>query len=93
MADLSAYPITTRWPAQNPQVLQLYSTPTPNGVKVSIMLEETGLAYEPHFINIGANETWEPEYLSLNPNGKIRQSSIRMVPAANLWRCSNPVRS
>jgi len=71
MADLSAYPITTRWPAQNPQVLQLYSTPTPNGVKVSIMLEETGLAYEPHFINIGANETWEPEYLSLNPNGKI----------------------
>lgn len=71
MADLSAYPITTRWPAQNPQVLQLYSTPTPNGVKVSIMLEETGLAYEPHFINIGANETGEPEYLSLNPNGKI----------------------
>jgi len=71
MADLSAYPITTRWPAENPQILQLYSTPTPNGVKVSIMLEETGLAYEPHFINIGANETWEPEYLSLNPNGKI----------------------
>src|SRR5690606_34172485 len=60
-----------KWPAQNPDILQLYSTPTPNGVKISIMLEETGLAYEPHFINIGENETWEPEYLSLNPNGKI----------------------
>ncbi|CDZ34602.1 Putative glutathione S-transferase enzyme with thioredoxin-like domain [Neorhizobium galegae bv. officinalis] len=71
MADLSAFPITSRWPAQNPDVLQLYSTPTPNGVKVSIMLEEIGLPYEPHFINIGADETWGPEYLSLNPNGKI----------------------
>lgn len=71
MTDLSAYPITSRWPAKDDNVLQLYSTPTPNGVKVSIMLEETGLAYEPHFINIGADETWGEEYLSLNPNGKI----------------------
>ncbi|MGF9759243.1 glutathione S-transferase N-terminal domain-containing protein [Microvirga sp. 0TCS3.31] len=71
MADLSAFPITRRWPAQHPDRIQLYSTPTPNGVKVSIMLEETGLAYEPHFINIGENETWGPEFLSLNPNGKI----------------------
>jgi len=71
MADLSAFPITKKWPAQAPEILQLYSTPTPNGVKVSIMLEETGLRYEPHFINIGADETWGPEYLSLNPNGKI----------------------
>ncbi|MCB5201234.1 glutathione S-transferase N-terminal domain-containing protein [Neorhizobium sp. T786] len=71
MADLSTFPITRRWPAENPSILQLYSTPTPNGVKVSIMLEETGLPYEPHFINIGENETWGPEYLSLNPNGKI----------------------
>jgi GSH-dependent disulfide-bond oxidoreductase len=71
MADLSAFPITSRWPAQHPDRIQLYSTPTPNGVKVSIMLEETGLAYEPHFINIGENETWGPEFLSLNPNGKI----------------------
>jgi GST-like protein len=71
MADLSAFPITSRWPAKDPDRLQLYSTPTPNGVKVSIMLEEIGLAYEPHFIDIGANETWGPEYLSLNPNGKI----------------------
>jgi GSH-dependent disulfide-bond oxidoreductase len=71
MADLSAFPIAGRWPAQHPDRLQLYSTPTPNGVKVSIMLEEIGLAYEPHFIDIGANETWTPEFLSLNPNGKI----------------------
>ena len=71
MADLSQFPITARWPAQHPDRLQLYSVPTPNGVKVSIMLEEIGLAYEPHFIRIGENETWTPEYLSLNPNGKI----------------------
>jgi GSH-dependent disulfide-bond oxidoreductase len=71
MADLSRFPITTRWPAQHPERLQLYSLPTPNGVKVSIMLEEVGLPYEPHLIDIGANETWTPEYLSLNPNGKI----------------------
>ncbi|QRM31733.1 glutathione S-transferase N-terminal domain-containing protein [Microvirga sp. VF16] len=71
MADLSAFPIAARWPAQHPNRIQLYSTPTPNGVKVSIMLEETELPYEPHFINIGQNETWTPEFLSLNPNGKI----------------------
>ncbi|HEY4253727.1 MAG TPA: glutathione S-transferase N-terminal domain-containing protein [Roseomonas sp.] len=71
MSDLSAFPITSRWPAQHPDRLQLYSVPTPNGVKVSIMLEEIGLAYEPHAINIGENETWTPEFLSLNPNGKI----------------------
>jgi GST-like protein len=71
MSDLSAFPITRRWPAQHPDKIQLYSLPTPNGVKVSIMLEETGLAYEPHTIDIGKNETWGPEFLSLNPNGKI----------------------
>jgi GST-like protein len=71
MSALSAFPIATRWPAAHPDRLQLYSCPTPNGVKVSIALEELGLAYEPHFINIGANETWTPEYLALNPNGKI----------------------
>src|SRR5687767_3108752 len=71
MPDLSAFPITARWPAQHPDRLQLYSLPTPNGVKVSIMLEEIGLPYEPHLVVIGANETWTPEYLSLNPNGKI----------------------
>ncbi|WP_297514225.1 glutathione S-transferase N-terminal domain-containing protein [uncultured Caulobacter sp.] len=71
MSDLSAFPITQRWPAQHPDRIQLYSLPTPNGVKVSIMLEETGLAYEPHLIDITQNETWGPEFLSLNPNGKI----------------------
>lgn len=71
MLDLSKFPITTRWPAKHPDRLQLYSLPTPNGVKVSIMLEEIGLPYEPHTINIGKNETWTPEFLSLNPNGKI----------------------
>src|SRR6201747_431426 len=71
MTDLPAFPITKLWPAKNPDILQLYSTPTPNGVKVSIMLEEIGLPYEAHSINIGINETWGPEYLSLNPNGKI----------------------
>jgi GSH-dependent disulfide-bond oxidoreductase len=71
MTDLSQFPITGRWPPQHPGRLQLYSAPTPNGVKVSIMLEETGLAYEPHFIAIGENETWTGEFLSLNPNGKI----------------------
>src|SRR3954464_13124723 len=71
MIDLSAFPITQRWPAQHPDRLQLYSLPTPNGVKVSIMLEEIGLPYEPHMIDIGQNQTWTPEFLSLNPNGKI----------------------
>jgi GSH-dependent disulfide-bond oxidoreductase len=71
MTDLSAFPITRRWAPKQPDRLQLYSLPTPNGVKVSIMLEEIGLPYEPHTINIGQNETWTPEFLSLNPNGKI----------------------
>ncbi|WP_430474120.1 glutathione S-transferase N-terminal domain-containing protein [Thalassospira lucentensis] len=71
MGDLSNFGITKRWPAQNPDIIQLYSLPTPNGVKVSIMLEETGLDYEPHLINISEDETWTPEFLSLNPNGKI----------------------
>jgi len=71
MADLSAFPITSRWPATRPDVLQLYSFPTPNGVKVSIALEEIGLPYEAHAVNITKNESWTPEFLSLNPNGKI----------------------
>jgi GST-like protein len=71
MADLSAFPITRKWPAQHPDRIQLYSLPTPNGVKVSIMLEETGLAYEPHLVDFGANDQLSPEFLSLNPNNKI----------------------
>jgi GST-like protein len=71
MSDLSAFPITERWPAKDPDILQLYSVPTPNGVKVSIMLEEIGLPYEPHLIDFSQNETRLPAFLSLNPNGKI----------------------
>ena len=71
MSDLSTFPITARWPAQHPDRLQLYSLPTPNGVKVSIMLEEIGLPYEPHLINFAKNDQTTPEFLSLNPNGKI----------------------
>jgi GST-like protein len=71
MSDLSAFPITKRWPAIEPDKLQLYSLPTPNGVKVSIMLEEIGLPYEPHLVDIMKNDNNTPEFLSLNPNGKI----------------------
>jgi GST-like protein len=71
MADLSAFPITARWPAAHPDRLQLYSLNTPNGVKVSIMLEEIGLPYEAHLVDITKNESWTPDFLSLNPNGKI----------------------
>jgi GST-like protein len=71
MTELSSFAITKRWPAKHPDRLQLYSLPTPNGVKVSIMLEEIGLPYEPHLVDITKNESWTPEFLSLNPNGKI----------------------
>src|SRR5436305_4387641 len=71
MADLSAFPITKRWPAVHPDRLQLYSLPTPNGVKVSIMLEEIGLPYEVHLVDFGKDDQRTPEYLSLNPYGKI----------------------
>ena len=71
MADLSAFPVTRQFPPQHPDRLQLYSLPTPNGVKVSILLEELGLPYEPHLVDISKDETWTPEFLSLNPNGKI----------------------
>jgi GST-like protein len=71
MPDLSHFPISTRWPAAHPERIQLYSLNTPNGVKVSIMLEETGLEYEPHLIDIMQGESHGPEFLALNPNGKI----------------------
>ncbi|MGB3503445.1 MAG: glutathione S-transferase N-terminal domain-containing protein [Mesorhizobium sp.] len=71
MASISDFPITARWPAKNTDAIQLYSFPTPNGVKVSIALEELGIPYEAHAIDITKNETWGPEFLSLNPNGKI----------------------
>jgi GST-like protein len=71
MTDLSAFPITRRWPARHPDRLQLYGLPTPNGVKVSIMLEEIGLPYEAHLVDITKDENKTAEFLSLNPNGKI----------------------
>ncbi|ARN22002.1 glutathione S-transferase N-terminal domain-containing protein [Piscinibacter gummiphilus] len=71
MTQLSDFPITKKWPAQHPERIQLYSLPTPNGVKVSILLEETGLPYEPHLVNFATNDQMSPEFLSLNPNNKI----------------------
>jgi len=69
--DFSEFPIARKWPAQHPERIQLYSLPTPNGVKVSIMLEETGLAYEPHLVDFGSNDQMSPAFHSLNPNNKI----------------------
>jgi GSH-dependent disulfide-bond oxidoreductase len=71
MNDLSAFPVTRKWPARHPDRLQLYSLPTPNGVKVSIMLEETGLPYEPHRVSFDTNDQMSQEFLSINPNNKI----------------------
>lgn len=71
MTDLSQFPITRKWPALHPERIQLYSLPTPNGVKVSIALEELGLPYEPHRVNFDTQDQMSPEFLSLNPNNKI----------------------
>lgn len=71
MSNLSDFNITKRWPPQNPDIIQLYSLTTPNGVKVSIMLEETGLEYEAHLVNFSTDDQMTPEFLSLNPNNKI----------------------
>ena len=71
MLDPEMFPITRKWPAAHPDRVQLYSLNTPNGVKVSIMLEETGLPYEPHLVRFDAGEQKSPEFLALNPYGKI----------------------
>jgi GSH-dependent disulfide-bond oxidoreductase len=71
LTDLSGFPITKKWPAKDPGRIQLYSLPTPNGVKVSVMLEETGLPYEPHLVSFDNRDQLSPEFLSLNPYGKI----------------------
>ncbi|SDF28570.1 glutathione S-transferase family protein [Limimaricola pyoseonensis] len=71
MTDLSAFPITRRWPPKDPSVIQLYAFPTPNGQKVSIALEELGLPYEPHLVTLKDADVKSPEFLSLNPNNKI----------------------
>lgn len=71
MTDLSNFPINKKWPAQDPSVLQLYSYPTPNGVKISIALEEMGIPYEAHLVTLSDADVKSPEFLSLNPNNKI----------------------
>lgn len=71
MPDLSSFPITRRWPARNPDAIQLYSLATPNGIKVAVALEEMGLAYDAHLVDFGRNDQFSPEFLSLNPNNKI----------------------
>jgi len=71
MNDLSAFAITKKWPAQHPDRIQLYSLTTPNGIKASVMLEETGLPYEPHLVRFDTNDQMSPEFLTLNPNNKI----------------------
>ena len=71
MTALADFPITRRWAPRNPDAIQLYSLPTPNGVKVSIMLEECGLPYDAHLVSFETNDQMSPEFLSLNPNNKI----------------------
>ncbi|MFY2840705.1 glutathione S-transferase N-terminal domain-containing protein [Achromobacter ruhlandii] len=71
MSSLDAFAITRKWPAQHPDRIQLYSLPTPNGVKVSILLEELGLPYEPHRVSFDSQDQFSPEFLSLSPNNKI----------------------
>jgi GST-like protein len=71
MTDLSSFQITKRWPAKNPELIQYYGLPTPNGVKVSIMLEELGMPYGAHKVDFAGGDQFTPEFLSLNPNNKI----------------------
>jgi GSH-dependent disulfide-bond oxidoreductase len=71
VANIAQFPITKRWPARNPAAIQLYSLTTPNGVKVSIALEEMGLAYDAHLVSFATNDQMSAEFLSLNPNNKI----------------------
>ncbi len=56
---------------KSPKVIDVYSWPTPNGHKVHIMLEECGLAYRVHPVNIARGEQFDPAFLSISPNNKI----------------------
>lgn len=71
MTDLSHFPITRRWPPRDAKAIQLYSLPTPNGVKISIALEELGLPYDAHLVDFATNDQMSEAFLSLNPNNKI----------------------
>jgi GSH-dependent disulfide-bond oxidoreductase len=93
MSDLSAFPVTRKWPARHPDRIQLYSVATPNGVKISIMLEETGLPYESHLVRFDAKEQMSPESQSSIPTTRFRPFSIPTARTGSHSRCSNPVRS
>lgn len=93
MTDLSTFPITQKWPAQHPDRLQLYSLPTPNGVKVSILLEETGLPYEAHLVSFATNDQMTPSSSRSVPTTRFRRFLTPTAPAANRWRCLSPVPS
>ena len=71
MSDLATFPVNRRWPAAHPDRIQYYGLPTPNGVKVSIALEELELPYEAHLVDFSHNDQKSAEFLSLNTNGKI----------------------
>ena len=71
MSHLNDFAITKRWPPVNAENIQYYGFPTPNGVKVSIMLEELGLPYDAHKVAFGEGDQFTPEFSSLNPNSKI----------------------
>lgn len=93
MTELSAFPITGKWPARHPERLQLYSLATPNGVKVSIMLEEIGLPYEVHKVSFEAEDQLSPAFISLSANNKIPAILDPNGPGANRCHCSNRGRS
>ena len=93
MSDLSDYAITRKWPFRHPDRIQFYSLPTPNGVKVSIMLEETGLPYEAHLVSFQSNDQMSPEFLSLTTTTRSPPSSIPMGREPNRWRFLNRERS
>jgi GST-like protein len=90
MTDLSAFPITQQWPAQHPDRLQLYSMPTPNGVKIPIMLEEIGLPYEVHKVDFAKDDQHSPAFLSLNPNNKIPAILIYLADKTGMLMPQDP---
>ncbi len=87
------HPITAKWPARHPERLQLYSLATPNGVKVSIALEEMQLPYEAHLVSFGSNDQFSPEFLALAPNNKIPAILDPNGPGGQSWCCSSRVPS
>jgi hypothetical protein len=93
MPSLSSFPITSRWPAAHPDRLQLYSLPTPNGVKVSIMLEEIGLPYEAHLVDFNKDDQKTPEFSRSIRTARFRRSSTPTVRADSRSVYSSPARS